>query len=124
MAHNPTDIGSCPEDVAGINTVDVLHRPLQGHEMPAVVTNHALRLPGGAGGIQDVEGIRGGHWNALMWLCRICDFIPVAVAVRHECRALHLTLKNYTPVRFVPGDSKRVVEERFVGDYSVYLHPA
>src|SRR5439155_24717477 len=104
MAHNPTNVRSCPVDVAGVDTIDVLHGPLQGHKMTAVIANNSFRLPGGARGIENVEGMRCGHRNALVWLRRLHDFIPVAVAACREFGALHLALKDDAALRFVPGD--------------------
>ena len=57
-----------------------------------------------------------------MWLCRLHDFIPVAVAAHHELSALHVALKNHTSPGFVPGNSKRFVEEGFVRNYSLHLY--
>ena len=92
--------------------------------MTAVVANNPFRLPGGTGGIEDVERIGCGHRNALVWPCRLSDFIPVAVAAHHKFGAFHLALKDDTSLRFVPGDSNGFVEERFVGSYSLHLHTA
>src|SRR5207244_4984307 len=122
MAHNPTDIGSCPVHIARINTIDVLHGPLQRHKMTAIVANNPFRLSGGTGGIENVERIRCGERNAFVWLCRLHDFIPVAVAAHHELSALHVALKNHTSPGFVPGNSKRFVEEGLVRNYSLDLY--
>ena len=36
----------CPENIRWIHAVDVLHRPAQGHCMPAVVSDYALEING------------------------------------------------------------------------------
>jgi len=90
--------------------------------MTAIVANNPFRLSGGTGGIENVERIRCGDRNAFVWLCRLHDFIPVAVAAHHELSALHVALKNHTSSGFVPGNSKRFVEEGFVRNYSLHLY--
>ena len=90
--------------------------------MTAIVANNPFRLSGGTGGIENVERIRCGDRNAFVWLCRLHDFIPVAVAAHHELSALHVALKNHTSPWFVPGNSKRFVEEGFVRNYSLHLY--
>src|SRR5262249_23330396 len=110
MAHYPTYIGSCPVDITGVNTKDVLHAPLQGHQMTTVVTNDAFRLPGSAGGVENVERVRRGHWNAFVWLCRRHDFVPVAVAAWQEFRPPDLALQDDTCLRFVPSNSNRIIK--------------
>ena len=90
--------------------------------MTAIVANNPFRLSGGTGGIENVERIRCGDRNAFVWLCRLHDFIPVAVAAHHELSALHVALRNHTSPGFVPGNSKRFVEEGFVRNYSLHLY--
>ncbi len=57
VADHPAHIGRGPPHVARIDVVDVAHRPRQGHGVPTVVADHALGLPGGAGGVEDVERV-------------------------------------------------------------------
>ena len=122
VAHDPADIRGSPVDVAGVNSIDILHGSLQGHEVAAVVANHAFRLPGRAGRIQDVQRIACSYRDALVWGCRFQDFIPVAVAPRHEFGTLHLALENDTSLGFVSGDAKRFVEEGFIWNDSLEFH--
>ncbi len=61
MADHPADIGGGQHDLAAGYVVDVAHRPGQRHGVAAVVAHHALRFPGGPGGIEDIERIGRGH---------------------------------------------------------------
>jgi len=42
MADHPTDIGGGEEDLAGLDAVDVLERPVQRHRVAAIVAHDAL----------------------------------------------------------------------------------
>ena len=57
VADHPADVGGGPEDLAGIDAVDVLHRPGERHAVAAVVAHHALGLAGRARGVEDVQRV-------------------------------------------------------------------
>ena len=124
VAYYPADVRSRPEDVSGVNAIDMLHGPFQGHRMTAVVAYYPFRLPSGAGRIEYVEGISSGHRNAVVWLCRLHHFIPVTVEAGHQFGALHRALKNDALFGFVTGDSNRFVEEGLVRNDSLAFQTA
>src|SRR3546814_10187455 len=41
VADHPADVGGRPPDLAGVDVVDVLHRPLQRHRVAAVVAHRS-----------------------------------------------------------------------------------
>ena len=57
MPDHPADVRRRPEHVAGLDVVDVPHRPGERHHVAGVGPHHALGLAGGAGGVEDVERI-------------------------------------------------------------------
>lgn len=69
VADHPAHVRGGPHDLAGSDVIDVGHRPAQRDGVSAVVPDDALRLPGGARRVEDVErigrrdrhGIRGGR---------------------------------------------------------------
>ena len=84
MADHPADVGAGPPDFAGVDAVEILHRPFERDHVAAVVAHHALGDAGGAGGVEDVERIGGGDGDALAGL-GVVDrvlpgFAPVVVA--------------------------------------------
>ena len=64
VADHPADVGAAPPDLAGLDAVEVEHRPFQRDQMPAIVAHHALGFSGGAGGVEDVERIGREHRHA------------------------------------------------------------
>ena len=64
MADHPADIGSRPEDLAGLDAELVPHRPFQRDHVAAIVAHDALGLAGRAGRVEDVERIGGGDRHA------------------------------------------------------------
>ena len=60
---DPADVGRGEHRLARADGVDVGHRPGHRHRVATAVAHHALRLPGGARGVEDVErvGRRDGH---------------------------------------------------------------
>ena len=57
VADHPADVGAAPPHLAGLDAVEVEHRPFQRDQMAAIVAHHALRHAGGAGGVENVERI-------------------------------------------------------------------
>ena len=115
MAHNPANVGGGPEDFAGLDVVDVLHGPFEGDRMAAVVTQDALGLPGGAGGVEDVEGIGGGHGNARNGFGTIGEVVPVEVPPRDEVCFDLRPLKDNALFGLVGGKVDGFVHQGLVG---------
>src|SRR5262249_47913208 len=61
MTDYPSDVRRGPEDLAGADSVDCLHAPSEGDGVAAIIADDALRNPGRARGVQDVERI--GRFN-------------------------------------------------------------
>ncbi len=57
MPDHPADIGCCPVDFTGTDSIDIFHTPGQGNEMPAIVPQHTFGFSGGSGSIQEIERI-------------------------------------------------------------------
>ena len=68
MADHPADVGGRPPHLAGIDAVEILHRPFQRDHVAAIVAHHAFGHAGGAGGVEDVERIGGGDRHAVRGL--------------------------------------------------------
>src|SRR5262249_38064361 len=56
----PAEIGSRPKDLARLDTINILHGPLERDEMSAVITHDAFRNSSRARRVQDVQRIGGG----------------------------------------------------------------
>ena len=57
MADHPADVRGGPVHIARVRVVDVRHGPLQRHRVAAIVADHALRLAGGARGVENIERV-------------------------------------------------------------------
>src|SRR5207247_2623819 len=57
---DPPHVGGGPVHVARLHAVDVAHAPVEGDRVPTVVTDDPLGLAGGAGRVEDVQGVGGG----------------------------------------------------------------
>ena len=64
VADHPADVGAAPPDLAGLDAVEIEHRPFQRDQMPAIVAHHALRDARGARGVEDIERIGREHRHA------------------------------------------------------------
>ena len=58
MPDHPADIGSSPEDLAGLHAIDILHAPEQGNEMAAIIPEHPFGFSGSPRCVEEVERIR------------------------------------------------------------------
>ena len=68
VADDPADVGRRPVDLAGLDVVDVAHRPRERDGVAAVVADDPLRLPGRPGRVEDVERIGRLDRDAVGWL--------------------------------------------------------
>ena len=129
VADHPADIGAAPPDLAGLDAVEIEHRPFQRDQMPAIVAHHALRNAGGAGGVEDVERIGRQHRHAGRGSCRLRarrGAIPPSrdrgPAMRSQaccgrCRMMQAS-------RLDAGEFDRLVEQRLVLHDAAGLEPA
>ena len=124
MADNPADIGCGPIDVAGIDVIDVRHRPLQRHRMAAIVAHHPLRLAGGSRSIEDIERIGRPDRHRRHLIDTIMGGVPFKIAPGHQIGRQRLTLVDHAGCRLVRRQFDRLVKERLVGDNPVRLMPA
>ena len=116
VADDPTDIGCGPIDFARLRVVDVAHAPQQCHRMSAVVADDALRLTGGAGGVQHVQGVGRGDRNRVDGLRIGHQLVPVVVAAGERLARPLLALQDDARRWGVLGDLQRGVEHRLVVD--------
>ena len=98
VTDHPADVGGRPVHLAGLDPIEVLHRPLERDHVPAIVAHHPLGLPGGTRRVEDVERVGGGDRDTVVDRAREHDrFIaqarPVMVAAGNElgrlARPLH-----------------------------------
>ena len=57
VADHPADVGRRPPHFAGLDAVEIFHRPFQRDHVAAIVAHHALRPPGRARRVENVERI-------------------------------------------------------------------
>ena len=124
VSDHPADVGRGPVHLAGLDPVDVLHRPLQRDGVAAVVANHALGLAGGAGGVEDVEGIGGRDRHAVVRLGARHGLHPVDVASLDEVAWCGFALEDDAGARLVGGEIDGAVEQRLVVDHPTRLDTA
>jgi hypothetical protein len=88
VADHPADVGAAPPDLAGLDAVEIEHRPFQRDQMPAIVAHHAFRDACGARGVEDVERVGRKHRHAVGGFFRrnriLAQRRPVVVAVTNE----------------------------------------
>ena len=86
--------------------------------MAAIVAHHALRLPGRARGVEDVERVGGLERHAFdRASVRLGDRLRIVmIAAGDEVAALFLALQDEARFRLVLGVVDRRVEERLVAD--------
>ena len=116
VANDPANVRGGPEHVARIEVVDVLHAPVQGHQMPGRGAHHALGRAGRAGGVEDVGGVAALHRHALRGLGSLLEGVPFMVAALDQRRGLLLALQDHAEFRLVAGEIDGPVEQGLVGD--------
>ena len=124
VADDPADVRGSPVHITGLDVVDVLHGPVHGHGVTAVVTHHAFRLTGGAGGVEDVQRIGRLDRHAIGGRCGFGGGGPVDVAAfDHRSGCLRARV-DHALARLVGGNLDRLVEQRLVLDHAVRLDAA
>ena len=111
VADHPAHVRGAPPDLAGIDAVEVLHRPGERHGIAAIVAHHALGLAGRARRIENVERIGRLHRHAAVRLGGRHRLVPVEIAAFHQ-RGLGLRPLEHQAARdLVPGELDRLVEQ-------------
>ena len=121
MPDHPADVGCRPVDVPGLDIIDVRHRPLQRHRMPAIVADDAFRLAGGARSVEDVERIGRLDRHRRQLLDPVMRLVPFEITSRHQIGCQRLALVDDAIVRLVVRQLDGLVEKRLVGDDPVRL---
>jgi hypothetical protein len=81
--------------------------------VPAVVADHALRFPGGAGGVEDVERI-GRRDRHTLGRFRARDGIGPGQVVLPQREGVLRALQDHPVVRLVGGGVDRGVQHRLI----------
>ena len=118
MADYPADIGGRPVNIAGIDVIDIGHAPLQRNNTATGIAHHALGLPGGAGGIKNIQRMVGCHRHTFSRLGLCFCLVPVNIPPRHQLGCQLGSLHNDTGLRFVVRQLYRFIQQRLIGDYA------
>ena len=121
---DPADVGRGPVDLARLDVIDVRHRPRERDRVAAVVADDPLRLPGRAGGVEDVERIGRLDRDALRRLRAGDRLRPRNIPPADELRLERRPLEDDAALRLVGRQVDRRIEQRLVGDNAVGLDPA
>ena len=128
VADHPADVGSSPEHLARGDAIEVLHRPFERDHVAAVVAHDALRPPGRARCVENVERIGRGKRHAVRLLrvleAVVAQRLPVMVAARDETCLPLLALQDDASRGLVPRERDRLVEHRLVGNHPAGLEAA
>ena len=124
MPDHPTDIAGGPEHVVGLDAVDVRHRPGERHRVATIVAHHALRNPGRARSVEDVERVGRQHRHAIEGGRRGFQLAPVMFPAGDELRFAHRPLQYDAGFGLGRRLRDRRVEQWLVGDDAVDLDPA
>ena len=118
VADDPADVGAAPPDLAGLDAVEIEHRPFQRDQMPAIVAHDALGNSGGARGVENVERIGRQHRRARRSLAGIergaAQRRPVVIAAGREFASLLRPLQDDAALRLDARKPDRLVEQRLV----------
>ena len=121
---HPPHVGCGPVHLARFDSVDVLHAPLQGDEMPAVVPHDAFGVASGAGRVEDVKRVGGFDGHAIDWLRAAHGHVPVEVAGLDERGGELGPLQDDAVLRLRRGQRDGLVEHRLVGNDAAGLETA
>ena len=88
MTHDPTNIRRSPKHFAGIDLINVLHRPVQRDEVPSRRAHHALWRSGRAGGIQNIGWVVAGHGHAISRWHTLLTVVPFNISLRQIAKPL------------------------------------
>ena len=124
MPDHPADVRRRPIDVTRIDVIDVRHRPLQRHRMPAIVAHHALWLAGRPGSVEDIKRVRGLDRHRRHLINALMRRVPFHITPVDKIGHQRLALIDHAGIRFVGGQLDRFIQKRLVGDNAVRFMPA
>ena len=120
VTDHPAHVGGGPEHLARLDAVEVLHGPLEGDHVAAVVAHDALGLAGGARSVENVERVGGGDRDAARLAAARAAVgtggAPVEVAALLQGCDRHRALQDQRRGRLVLAELDRLVEQGLVGD--------
>ncbi|EKD38576.1 MAG: hypothetical protein ACD_75C00690G0001 [uncultured bacterium] len=115
MTDNPADVGSRPPDFTGIDVIQVLHGPVQGNCVAAVVPYNTFRHSGRPGGVEDVQRVGRIDFRAANRLAFTDQFLPVDVATGNHVGFHYFALKDDDFFHFMSRLLNGAVDQRFIG---------
>ena len=92
--------------------------------MPAVVAHHAFRHAGGAGGVEDVQRVRGLQRHAIHRRGRRGHDLPIEIAARRQLAAMHVTLQHHAVRRCMRRQRQCLIQQRLVRHHALHLDAA
>src|SRR5512143_1790345 len=124
MAHDPAHVRRGPVHFAWLHSVDMFHAPAERHGVATIVTHHAFGQAWGAGGIEDIKGVRGLDRYAVCRLCLCHELFPVNIAARHHLGPDLRPLEHDACFGFVRCELEGLVNHGFVLDRPRYFDRA
>ncbi|OIQ70140.1 hypothetical protein GALL_482510 [mine drainage metagenome] len=124
VTNDPANVRGGPEHLARLDTVDVLHRPVQRDKVARRGAHHAFGLAGGAGGVKDIGRVVALDRHAFGGLDAVLEGMPGEIAPLDQLRNLLFTLENDGEVGLVRRHLDRAVQQRFVMHNAARLDPA
>ena len=124
VPHDPAHIGGGPEDIARIDVVDVLHRPVQRHQMPRGLAHHALGRAGRARGVKNIGGVVALHRDAGRGGGAFLRGVPIQIAPRCQIAGGLFALQDQAEIGFVVGLFNGPVKQRLIGHHTCRFQPA
>ena len=121
MPDHPADVGCRPVDVTRLDIIDVRHRPLQRHRVPAIVADNAFRLAGGTRGVEDIERISRLYRHRRQLLYPVMRLVPFEITPCHQIGCQRLALVDDAIVGLVARQLDGLVEKRLVRNDPVRL---
>ena len=111
MAHDPTDVGGGPKNIALMHVIDRTHRPGERHCVPAMIAHNTLWFPSRSGGVKNVKGIRCFYGDTRCALCANECLRPIQVPPRKQGRSGLRSLQDKMCIRD-SGNTPRVAWQR------------
>ena len=123
---HPADVGGAPPHLAGIDAVEIFHRPFERDQMPAIVAHHAFGDAGRARGVENVERIGGEHRHAIdrFLLGVMAQLRPIVVAPGHHGGLALRPLQDDAAIGLVARERDRLVEQRLILHHAAGLDAA
>ena len=103
VAHDPAHVRGSPKDLSRLDVIDVLHRPVQRHQMPRRGAHHALGRAGGARGVKDIGRVVPLNRNAWGRAHAVLGGVPVDVPLGVQLTGFLAALQDDAGVGLVCG---------------------